>query len=61
MTDSSLPVETRNARIPFEAAGRRADQVMAELFPEFSRSRLAAWLKDGQVLIDGARLRPRDA
>ena len=61
MTDSSLPVETRNARIPFEAAGRRADQVLAELFPEFSRSRLAAWLKDGQVLIDGARLRPRDA
>ena len=61
MTDSSLPVETRNARIPFEAAGRRADQVLAELFPEFSRSRLAAWLKDGQVLIDGAQLRPRDA
>ncbi len=61
MTDSAFPVETHSARIPFEAAGRRADQVLAELFPGFSRSRLSAWLKDGQVLIDGAQLRPRDA
>lgn len=61
MTDSSLPQEVHSARIPLDAAGRRADQVLAELFPEFSRSRLAAWLKGGQVLIDGAQLRPRDA
>jgi len=54
-------VESHSARIPFEAAGRRIDQVLAELFPEFSRSRLAAWLKDGMVLVDGQRLRPRDA
>lgn len=61
MTDTSLPHEVHSARIPLDAAGRRADQVLAELFPEFSRSRLAAWLKGGQVLVDGAQLRPRDA
>ncbi len=43
-----------NARIPGTAAGRRLDQVLAELFPDFSRSRLQQWVKSGQVLLDGA-------
>lgn len=48
-------------QVPIEAAGRRLDQVLAELFPEFSRSRLAAWIKAGQVQLDGRGARPRDA
>src|SRR5690348_4741747 len=50
----------RLARVPGSAAGRRFDAVVAELFPEFSRSRLAAWIKSGDVLLDGAPARPRD-
>jgi 23S rRNA pseudouridine1911/1915/1917 synthase len=40
------------ATIPAALAGKRLDQALAELFPEYSRSRLQAWIKAGQVLID---------
>lgn len=50
---------TRQARIPEDAAGRRFDQVLAELFPEFSRSRLAAWVKAGRARLDGGPVKPR--
>ncbi len=39
--------------IPGQAAGRRLDQVLAELFSQYSRSRLQQWTKQGQVLLDG--------
>ena len=47
------------ARIPPEAAGRRFDQALAELFPDYSRSRLSAWVKAGDVLLDGETVQPR--
>lgn len=50
----------RSARVPDALSGRRFDAVLAELFPEFSRSRLAAWVKSGDVLLDGASVRPRE-
>ena len=50
----------RQATVPDEAAGRRFDAVLAELFPEYSRSRLAAWIKSGDALLDGGPARPRD-
>ena len=52
--------EARTARVPETAAGRRFDAVLAELFPEFSRSRLAEWIKSGDALLDGRQARPRD-
>ena len=54
--DSSL----RQAVVPDSAAGRRFDAVLAELFPEFSRSRLSEWIKSGDALLDGETARPRD-
>jgi len=39
--------------IPADLAGLRLDQALAQLFPEHSRSRLQAWLKDGHIHIDG--------
>ncbi|MDH5833054.1 23S rRNA pseudouridine(1911/1915/1917) synthase RluD [Luteimonas kalidii] len=53
-------IEPREARVPESAAGRRFDAVLAELFPEFSRSRLAGWIRDGDALLDGRPVRPRD-
>ncbi|MGV8961185.1 MAG: 23S rRNA pseudouridine(1911/1915/1917) synthase RluD [Stenotrophomonas sp.] len=50
----------RQAIVPDTAAGRRFDAVLAELFPEFSRSRLSEWIKSGDVLLDGEPVRPRD-
>ncbi|MGN7724258.1 23S rRNA pseudouridine(1911/1915/1917) synthase RluD [Luteimonas sp. 22616] len=52
--------EQRSARVPDADAGRRFDAVLAGLFPEFSRSRLAEWIKSGDALLDGAQVRPRD-
>jgi len=42
-----------SARIPATAAGRRLDQVLAELFSGYSRSRLQQWIKQGSVLLNG--------
>lgn len=39
--------------IPAELGGLRLDQALARLFPEHSRSRLQAWLKDGRIRLDG--------
>lgn len=58
-SDANRP-EPRLAQVPESAAGRRFDAVLAELFPEFSRSRLAGWIKSGDALLDGAAVRPRE-
>lgn len=46
--------------IPDEMAGARLDQALAELCPEYSRSRLKSWVKSGNILVDNQILRPRD-
>jgi len=53
------PTNTLTATIPASAAGRRFDQALAELFPDYSRSRLTAWIRAGDVLLDGATVAPR--
>jgi len=58
LTESSP--DLRHLRIPDTAAGRRLDAVLAELIPEFSRSRLSAWLKSGAARVNGELARPRD-
>ena len=45
--------------IPAGAAGKRLDQAVAEMFTDYSRSRLTAWIKAGDVLVDGAPAIPR--
>ncbi|MBK5942125.1 23S rRNA pseudouridine(1911/1915/1917) synthase RluD [Halochromatium roseum] len=52
--------ETQQLRLQPEHAGRRLDQVLAELLPAFSRSRLQAWIEQGRVLLDGHRSRPKE-
>ncbi len=47
------------AEIPPELAGLRLDQALAEMFPEYSRSRLAQWIKAGEVELDGGPAAPR--
>ncbi|MBK9495587.1 MAG: Ribosomal large subunit pseudouridine synthase D [Alphaproteobacteria bacterium ADurb.BinA280] len=51
--------EVRTLLVPIELAGMRFDQVLAELLPEFSRSRLAAWIKSGDALLDGHDAKPK--
>ncbi|SEN23407.1 23S rRNA pseudouridine(1911/1915/1917) synthase RluD [Halomonas caseinilytica] len=47
-------------RIPDSMAGLRLDQAAAELFSDFSRERLKAWIKEGALTVDGGPARPRD-
>jgi 23S rRNA pseudouridine1911/1915/1917 synthase len=49
-----------NVHIPEEYAGMRLDQALSELFPQYSRSRLQQWIKDGNVQVDNRRWRPKD-
>lgn len=50
--DYSLSPE-EELRVPENEAGRRLDQVLAQLLPQYSRSRLQSWIKAGQILVDG--------
>ena len=43
-----------------EWSGERVDHALAKLFPDYSRSRLQTWLKDGQILVDGEIKRAKD-
>jgi 23S rRNA pseudouridine1911/1915/1917 synthase len=54
-----VTVIRHEAVVPLSAAGRRFDQTLAEMFPDYSRSRLAAWVKAGAVTLDGAPAPPR--
>jgi 23S rRNA pseudouridine1911/1915/1917 synthase len=51
----------QQADMAAEDIGRRLDQVLAECWPDFSRSRLATWIREGQILVDGRRVKPRHA
>lgn len=46
-------------RIPPSAAGTRLDRALAQLFPEYSRTRLQEWLKAGHLQVDGTSPAPR--
>ena len=45
--------------LPPACAGQRLDQALAALLPQFSRSRLALWIRDRQVELDGHPALPK--
>jgi 23S rRNA pseudouridine1911/1915/1917 synthase len=55
-----MDTTTQQKTVPLELAGLRLDQALARMFPDYSRSRLKAWLLSGAVLVDGEKRRPRD-
>jgi 23S rRNA pseudouridine1911/1915/1917 synthase len=46
--------------IPEHLDGLRLDQALAELVPDYSRSRLQQWIRDGQVTLDNRVSRVRE-
>lgn len=49
------------ATVAYEQLGQRLDQALAELFPDYSRSRIKTWIQDGSVRVDGTVVdRPRE-
>ncbi len=45
--------------LPPECAGQRLDQALAHLLPEYSRSRLAHWIRTNRVELDGSPALPK--
>ena len=43
-----------------EESGLRIDLVLARLMPEYSRERIKQWLSEGNVLVDGVQLKPKN-
>lgn len=48
------------ATVPDNMYGLRLDQAVAQLFPEYSRSRIQGWIKEGELTVNGEVIRPRD-
>ncbi len=46
--------------VPRDLAGKRVDQTLAALCPEYSRTALQKWLREGRVLLDDEVPRQRD-
>ena len=46
-------------RLPPTCAGLRLDQALALLLPQFSRSRIAQWIRDGRVALAGVAAQPK--
>ena len=47
-------------QVPADYAGQRFDQIAADLIPDYSRARLQAWIKGGQLTVDGRTAKPKD-
>lgn len=61
MIDVERPdTRRRIVHVGMDLAGRRLDQALADLLPEFSRSRLQQWIEQGCVQVDGELRRRRD-
>jgi 23S rRNA pseudouridine1911/1915/1917 synthase len=58
---NSIRLPELSLTLPACPEGQRLDQALASALPQFSRSRLAAWIKDGSVALDGRPARPRDS
>jgi 23S rRNA pseudouridine1911/1915/1917 synthase len=49
--------QTHQLTLPAETAGYRLDQVLAGQLPQYSRSLLQRWLRDGSIVLDGKSAR----
>ena len=54
LSDNTHIQTQRCFSVPESCAGMRLDQVLAQLMPEYSRSRLQQWVTQGRISLDGA-------
>lgn len=53
--------QRREIEVSVPQAGSRLDRFLVEAFPEFSRSRLQTWMKQGRVLVNGVAVEKGNA
>ena len=46
--------------MPEDLAFNRLDHVASTLFPQYSRSRLQTWIKNGELVVDGQKRKSKD-
>ena len=52
---------TLSEQVPENMMGKRLDQILAELFPDYSRSKLKQWIVESKVLVNDITVdRPRE-
>jgi len=54
--DAPAPLELT---LPRTCAGQRLDQALSKLLPQYSRNRLAQWIREQQVKLDGRAALPK--
>ncbi len=52
--------QTHRVEFPPDLAGKRLDQALAQLLPQYSRSRIQRWIEEGAVKVNGLGVRARD-
>ncbi len=52
--------QTHHLELPAQMAGRRLDQALAQLLPQYSRTRIQHWIEAGAVRVNGLAPRARD-
>lgn len=57
---NTAPTVNCQVIVPEHLAEKRLDQILSELFPAYSRSRLQSWIRSQQILVDQQIKRPRD-
>ncbi len=53
-------LDIKNAVVSSEYHGQRVDVVLAQLFPDYSRSQLTTWLKKGLITLNEKQYKPKD-
>ena len=53
-----IAAEQLQLQVPLECAGLRLDRALQQLLPQYSRSRMQAWIKEGAIQIDGRAATP---
>ena len=50
----------KEAQVSLDFSGQRFDQIATELFSDYSRSRIQSWIKEGVLLVDGKKTKPKE-
>ncbi len=56
-----MPTFERQHQVTEEQAGQRLDQLLASIWSDFSRNRLAQWVKSGDITLNERVVKPRQA
>ncbi len=48
-----------STEVPIALAGKRLDQILVQIFPDYSRNKLQTWIKSGRVTVNNQQLKAK--